>query len=590
MRYKNPLLAAFAALAFAPAAFGQAFAPFTPIDTAFGAITSHLVPSSPVQSAILIRGAFDTATNTAGVKALAKDVNDFTGYVPINGRSDSGYVIINNEQNVRDSVHGDGGGMTVVTAQFKNNTWSTANHPGGRVRSVNFGPVGGTIANCGGMQTPWGTVLTAEEWGQSSNTVIHNNGNGYRDTSDWPITSFNGAPISRSLKRYQNLNWMVEVNPATAQVVKKHYAMGRFDHEGGTAMADGKTVYLTDDFTPGVFFKFVSDTVGNYNKGQLYAYQQSTDGNSGTWIALPMVLDTLINARAAAIARGATLFTRLEWSEHVDGKIYITETGNNNSGTAHRNGVRNGGRLARHLGARLAANPTADSSIVDYYGRILRFDIATGKMDVLLEGGAGTGGSVNHLASPDGLTSVELNGKKYLVIQEDLIGHDQGRTSPAASAANRLTCEMYWLDLSMASPTVNDLKRLMVGPNGSEITGARFTPDGKTMFVNIQHPDPANPAPYNKSYTLAVWGYVGQSTSIFDEPSFDRKSGKIEMQVSPLTRIAYFSTPVNVELFDTAGKRLERHRQIRQMDVAHLIAGNYFVRLNGKDVHKLVLQ
>jgi secreted PhoX family phosphatase len=590
MRYPHvsgrSLIAALAATAaLAASAPAQAFAPFIPADTSFNT-TVHVIPAAPIQSAILIRGAVDTATNTSGARALAKDVNDFTGYIPINGRSDSGYVIINNEQNVRDSVHGDGGGMTVVTAQFKNNMWSVANHPGGRVRSVNFGPVGGTIANCGGMQTPWGTVLTAEEWNQASNGAIWSNGTGYRDTSDWNVGQFNGAPLNRVIKRYQNLNWMVEVNPATGQAIKKHYNMGRFDHEGGTAMPDGRTVYLTDDFTPGVFFKFVSDTAGNYNKGQLYAYQQSADGNTGTWLALPMNFDTLLNARAAAISRGATLFTRLEWSEHVDGKIYITETGNDGSGTAHRNGVRSGGRLARHLAARL--NP--DSSITDYFGRVLRFDIATGKLDVLIEGGAGTGGSANHLASPDGLTAVQLNGKHYLVIQEDLIGTSQGRVGGAAVAANRAQCEMYWLDLSLANPAVNDLKRLMVGPNGSELTGARFTPDGRTMFVNIQHPSSSNPAPYNTSYTLAVWGYAGQTSGLFEEPTFNTGSGRLEMQVNPWSRFAYFSEQVDVELYDTAGRRLERHKKVRQMDVAHLNPGYYYIRLNGRDVHKLVMR
>jgi len=573
-------------LALATGAFAQAFAPFTPIDSNANAIT-HLIPSSPLQSAILLRGYVDTATNTAGLKALAKDWNDFTGYIPINGRSDSGYVIVNNEQNARDSVHGDGGGMTVFTAQFKNNTWTVANHPNGKHRSVNFGPVGGTIANCGGMETPWGTVLTAEEWNQGSNASMYNSGNGFRDTSDWNVGQFNGAPLNRTIKRHQNMNWMVEVNPATAQVVKKHYNMGRFDHEGGTAMADGKTVYLTDDATPGVFFKFVSDTVGNYNKGKLYAYQQSANGQTGTWLEMPMDLDTMMNARAVAIRRGATLFTRLEWSEHVDGKIYIAETGNDNSGTAHRNAMRNGGKLALHLAARMN---TTDSSIVDYYGRVLRFDIATNKMDVLIEGGAGTGGNTNHLASPDGITAVQLNGKKYLVIQEDLIGTSQGRVPPSAAAANRVLCEVYWLDLSIQNPTVNDLKRMLIGANGSEVTGARFTPDGKTMFVNIQHPSSTLAAPYNTSYTIAVWGYAGETTNLFEDPKFDHKSGKLQMQVNPLSRFAFFSEAVDVELYNAAGKRLERHKNIRQMDVAHLNAGQYYVRLNGRDTHKLVMQ
>jgi secreted PhoX family phosphatase len=38
------------------------------------------------------------------------------------------------------------------------------------------------------------------------------------------------------------------------------------------------------------------------------------------------------------------------------------------------------------------------------------------------------------------------------------------------------------------------LKRFLVAPKGSEVTGVAETPDGKTMFVNIQHPGEKTPA------------------------------------------------------------------------------------------------
>ena len=38
------------------------------------------------------------------------------------------------------------------------------------------------------------------------------------------------------------------------------------------------------------------------------------------------------------------------------------------------------------------------------------------------------------------------------------------------------------------APTESNLKRFLVGPKGCEITGLCETPDGKAMFVNIQHP------------------------------------------------------------------------------------------------------
>jgi len=42
-----------------------------------------------------------------------------------------------------------------------------------------------------------------------------------------------------------------------------------------------------------------------------------------------------------------------------------------------------------------------------------------------------------------------------------------------------------------ADPTTGEVRRFLTGPNGCEITGITETPDGKTMFVNIQHPGEA---------------------------------------------------------------------------------------------------
>ena len=61
--------------------------------------------------------------------------------------------------------------------------------------------------------------------------------------------------------------------------------------------------------------------------------------------------------------------------------------------------------------------------------------------------------------------------------------------------------------MSIENPTVNDLMRFAVAPYGSETTGVIFTPDGKTMIMNIQHPDRNNPAPFNKSCTVIIEGF-----------------------------------------------------------------------------------
>jgi uncharacterized protein len=51
-----------------------------------------------------------------------------------------------------------------------------------------------------------------------------------------------------------------------------------------------------------------------------------------------------------------------------------------------------------------------------------------------------------------------------------------------------------------------EIRRFLTGPVNSEVTGATFTPDARTAFVNIQHPgespgdrsDPRDPMKYSR--------------------------------------------------------------------------------------------
>src|SRR3546814_20981777 len=42
-----------------------------------------------------------------------------------------------------------------------------------------------------------------------------------------------------------------------------------------------------------------------------------------------------------------------------------------------------------------------------------------------------------------------------------------------------------------ADPVSKEIRRFFVGPKECEVTGITFTPDSKTLFINIQHPGEA---------------------------------------------------------------------------------------------------
>ncbi|MCF6456019.1 alkaline phosphatase PhoX [Pseudoalteromonas sp. MMG024] len=197
---------------------------------------------------------------------LENDMPDFNGFIQTG--AGKGYLFTNWEMYP--------GGMSRMALEKDNQgSWTVTD-----AMMLDFDGVKGTAANCFGSVTPWNTPLTSEEWIVNSkvDTTTHPDWNnpavmntdiiGYM----WQLT----APDAPNPYRY---GYIAEVqNPTSNEpMVVKHYALGRFEHENATVMPDGKTVYLSQDDTGGVLFKFVADTPEDLSAGTLYGAKLTQD-------------------------------------------------------------------------------------------------------------------------------------------------------------------------------------------------------------------------------------------------------------------------------------------------------------------------
>ncbi len=145
---------------------------------------------------------------------------------------------------------------------------------------LDFSPVHGTWVNCFGEVSPWGTPLTSEE--------LY-----FDDTENWFDFESNAISQVQSIATYlgyptdgsgqwpnpYRYGYVVEIgvdDTATAASpndvkMKKQYTLGRFSHENSITMPDNRTVFLSDDGTGTVLYKFVADTAGDLSAGTLYA-------------------------------------------------------------------------------------------------------------------------------------------------------------------------------------------------------------------------------------------------------------------------------------------------------------------------------
>ena len=565
-------------------AFAQSLS-FPPLDTNYRA--QELRISSTLKSDILFEGAKSTVW-TGSAYAPAKTWHDFTGLVPLGTGNDSCLLIVNHEMRngyfgVKDPILGDGGGMTVFRVnKDANGRWKNVPYKGQNYWWVDFKNIRGTYTNCAGVTLAQpGLFMTAEEVTPASNTDLFG---AFSDTTDYTIPS--GPYKGRTIKAFQNYGWMITVDAPNAKALYKSYAMGRSSYEGGWAAPDGKTVYLGTDATPAPLLRFVADTVGRFEYGQLQAYKQGANGVGGSWFDIPRDWDSVANVATVAYRRGATMFTRLEWVVANGNKLYLAETGNDAAN--YKSNALIGGVPSWHF-QRLdtLGGQVRDSIYADFHGRVLELDLTTNNLRPFVEGGRGLKFA---LSSPDGLSLHTIDGKTYLLIVEDLNGTSQGRSG----SSGRSICEAFFLDLSIQNPTLDDLRPFVAGPPNAELTGTVSTPDGKTIFINIQHPytnsatGPAsstNIPPYTHDMTVAITGFSATT------PTKELKvSDDFSVYPNPATDVINFNKTTDVSLYNMAGQQIRVQRNVNQINVSDLNPGMYFLQNINGAVVKLIKQ
>lgn len=363
--------------------------------------------------------------------------------------------------------------------------------------------------------------------------------------------------------------WNVEFDPFDpAGTPKKRTAMGRFAHEGAwfAKPVAGKPIvaYMGCDARNEYIYKFVSTAPWDpadagrgmaagdkyLDSGKLYAARFNADG-TGTWLELTFgvgnvtasnaaypfadAADVAINTRLAADAQGATKMDRPEWGavDPVTGAVYMTLTNNN--------------ATLRSLAATDAANPrhyndprtNGTAQRGNPNGHIIRWkeptpEATTFNWDIFLfaaraerDANINVSGltAENDFSSPDGLWFsavtnicwIQTDDGAYTDVTNDqllaALPGSVGDGGPKTITNTDANGNVRQVQTFVGAAPGSKLRRFLVGPKDCEITGITETPDGRTIFVNIQHPGEGTAAANigNPSAYTSHWPDGGQS-------------------------------------------------------------------------------
>jgi hypothetical protein len=367
------------------------------------------------------------------------------------------------------------------------------------------GKVLGTLANCSGAQTPWGTILTCEENYQSyglkrgvplvfSNGWIKGNG-----STPEEVNYYIGEPglniddvMQQDTRPYYG--YVCEIDPWTGKAVK-HTALGRIHHENvGIRIAPGgHVVCYTGDDAPaadGMFFKFVSahryrpgmsrsDAMNVLAEGQLYVARwlpqsndPTIDSGTGEWIPLDMsdpeafafttawIVDNIVTPNGYPLNQFRV--PRAEDCEVVkndERRVLISLTSaRGRPAPAH---------LTNYGLVRLLEEDSVDAHSTSF------------RWTNLLEGGPESG-----FANPDNMAFLTPN---ELLVVTDISTTSIGTPNFAFHGNNAL----FYVPLT--GENANVAFRFANAPVEAELTGPTYNHQQRTLFLNVQHPGEETP-------------------------------------------------------------------------------------------------
>lgn len=401
------------------------------------------------------------------------------------------WVVRNHEVN-GSALNGAFGPLTPYDSSALGGTTTSLVTPFGEVVE-SFTSLNGSQMNCAGGGMPWGSWMSCEE------TV-----NGPDVYDDFTRNIPNPSPPNtfiQNARLQQPHGFMFEVPAAGQSNGVAIKSAGRFPHEAAAYSPDEGIIYLTEDnfAFPSGFFRYIPPTnpmeVGHLDDGgelqmlkvvgvnEAHLEAQQTNGASYLveWVTIenpypgvdgrhPPKGDGTLLTNDEAIhwvgdqgrALGAAHFSRLEGATFTRGEIYFTAT--QGGGTAE-------------------TGPQLDLGYGRGTGQVWSYDPHSQTLTCRYQAPSGTA-----LDLPDNITA--RNDRGTIVLCED---------GPAPNYIRGLTRDAELFDIALNRLTRN------APPNaprfGEEFAGATFSPDGGTLFVNIQA---------SQGITFAIWGPWGR--------------------------------------------------------------------------------
>jgi secreted PhoX family phosphatase len=333
---------------------------------------------------------------------------------------------------IRERVYDHGGGKSPGAG----GTTTTVYNPGtGRTERQHLS-LAGTELNCAGGPTPWGSWLSCEEC--------------FED----PGTDFSRG---RLITRDEKHGYVFEVPAGESGLAEPLpiRAMGRFEHEACAVHAPSGIVYMTEDRHYSLFYRYIPDVPGRLRQGgrlQALAIAGRPAQPLHNWTGDP------------AIATGeslATYWIDLDDVDPVENDLRL------------RGAAAGAATFARGEGLCNAGDAFAFTCTIGGRQRLGQ---------VFLYQPSAVEGQDGEQQQPGRLTLIAEAGEDSLLRNAD-----------------NLTMAP-WGDLVLCEDTSGHCGLIGIRPDGtqyhladnayskSELAGVCFSPDGRTLFVNIQYP------------------------------------------------------------------------------------------------------